>query len=108
MSKRMAMLPWLSRARSEWTSRFRVARHKAKRGRIAIRPLLEVLEDRVVPDALSWTAGTSGFWDDAANWTDTTNNQHQVPTSNDDVSINQPGVTVTVRDARTVNSLSIP
>ena len=61
------------------------------------RPALEQLEDRTLMDAVQWTVATSGFWDVATNWLDTTTMQNKVPTSADTVTINQPGVTVTIR-----------
>src|SRR5947209_4414574 len=69
------------------------------------RPTLEQLEDRNLLDAVQWNAGVSGFWDVAANWLDTTTSQNRVPNSADDVTINQPGVTVTVRFGQSANTL---
>jgi fibronectin-binding autotransporter adhesin len=65
------------------------------------RPRLEILEDRTLLAAVSWVAPVSGFWDVGSNWS-----TGQVPGSGDDVAINQPGVTVTVRDAEAVHSVS--
>jgi RHS repeat-associated protein len=45
---------------------------------------------------MKWVGTTSGNWDVAANWLDTTTNTHRVPTANDNPVINVAGVTVTV------------
>ncbi len=67
--------------------------------------ILEALEDRTVPDAVVWNVTTSGNWNVAANWLDTTNGQNQVPTATDDVTVNQSNITITVSDSQGVNSL---
>jgi hypothetical protein len=56
----------------------------------AIRPLLEALEDRWLPSAVSWISTSSGDWDTPGNWS-----TGALPTPADDVTINKPGVTVT-------------
>src|SRR5262249_33447740 len=62
--------------------------HKANVGR---RLSLEVLEDRTVPDAVSWISHTSGLWAMSANWS-----TGQVPGAADDVTIDVPeAITVT-------------
>ncbi len=65
------------------------------------RPAVEGLEQRVVLDSVVWNEATSGNWNVAANWLDTTTGQPKVPTASDQVSINQTGVTVTVSSADT-------
>ena len=46
-------------------------------------------------DTINWTLGASGSWDVAANWTDTTNSSHVVPTSADAVTVSGQSVTKT-------------
>jgi RHS repeat-associated protein len=73
-----------------------------KRGKPSFfRPTLELLEDRTLLTAVFWTSTQSGFWDVGSNWS-----TGKVPTASDDVTINQPGVTVTVRDAEAAGTLS--
>jgi hypothetical protein len=64
---------------------------------------LEILEDRVVPAAVTWIAG-NGDWDVATNWSTGT-----VPGAADDVDINVSGVTIThtAATAHSVNSLKL-
>src|SRR5437660_1211084 len=65
------------------------------------RPQVERFEDRLAP-SVSWINSSSGFWDDPTSWSGSA-----VPTATDDVIINQTGpLTVTVRDARAINSLT--
>ena len=71
-----------------------------------LRPRLEHLEERVVLDAVGWNVATSGNWNVAANWLDTTTGKAKVPSSTDQVTINQSGVTVTVSDAENAGSLT--
>jgi uncharacterized membrane protein len=47
-------------------------------------------------DPIKWISSKSGNWDVAANWLDTKTNTHVVPGSTDSVTIDVPGVTVTV------------
>jgi uncharacterized repeat protein (TIGR01451 family) len=47
-------------------------------------------------DNVQWVAAASGNWNVAANWLDITTNTHHVPTPSDAVTIDVPGVTVTV------------
>ena len=55
------------------------------------RPRLEWLEDRLTPDAVSWTGAGDGInWSDARNWSTAT----RLPGPADDVSINAPGTVV--------------
>ena len=66
-----------------------------------LRPVLERLEGLILLANVSWVATQSGFWDVAANWS-----TRSVPGSADDVTINQPGVTVTIRSgAQAAHSL---
>ena len=48
-----------------------------------VRPCLEVLEGRIVPDAYLWTGAASSDYTDPHNWTDTRNGQIGVPGSSD-------------------------
>jgi uncharacterized membrane protein len=50
----------------------------------------------VAGDSVKWVATTSGNWDVAANWLDTTTNTNHVPDATDEVTIDVAGVTVTV------------
>src|ERR1700722_4677893 len=50
---------------------------------------------------VTWSSAQSGNWNVAANWSD-----DAVPNSSDLVIINQPGVTVTVSDTESADSLS--
>jgi uncharacterized membrane protein/transglutaminase-like putative cysteine protease len=50
----------------------------------------------IMGDSVKWVGTTSGNWDDAANWLDTTTNTKHVPDATDEVTIDVPGVTVTV------------
>ena len=71
-----------------------------------LRPRLEHLEERIVLDAVGWNVATSGNWNVSANWLDSTTGQAKVPSSTDQVTINQSGVTVTVSDAENAGSLT--
>src|SRR5262249_2403255 len=72
---------------------------KARRGRKLFRPRLEVLEDRTVPNAVSWING-SGSWSDASHWLDATTGTNHVPGTLDDAVIDVSGVTVTLNGSR--------
>ncbi len=61
---------------------------------------LEALEDRTVPQAVSWVNPGSGFWDVGSNWS-----TESVPNATDDVTINQSNITISLRDTEAVNSL---
>jgi hypothetical protein len=55
------------------------------------RPRLEWLEERLTPDAVSWTGGGDGInWSDVRNWSTLT----RLPGPADDVSINAPGTVI--------------
>jgi hypothetical protein len=55
------------------------------------RPRLEWLEDRLTPDAVSWTGGGDGVnWGDARNWSTAT----RLPGPADDVTIDAPGTVI--------------
>src|SRR5438270_573381 len=89
----MGLTAWLRRSKSRTATAARRAWQPVRIGRWPTRPLLERLEDRLAPAAVSWTgsAGTLN-WGDAANWS-----SNAVPTSNDDVTINKAGVgTITI------------
>src|SRR5579875_3220963 len=94
---------WLGKRRIQQAGGQKVT--AAKRGKPSFfRPTLELLEDRTLLSQVSqvfWTSTQSGFWDVGSNW-----NTGKVPTASDDVTINQPGVTVTVRDAEAAGTLS--
>ena len=77
-----------------------------KLARRLFRPTVEGLEERVVLDAVAWNEATSGNWNVAANWLDTTTGTAKVPASSDQVSINQAGVTVTVSSAQAAGTLT--
>ncbi len=77
-----------------------------KLARRLFRPTLESLEERVVLDAVVWHEATSGNWNVAANWLDTTTGGAKVPTSADQVSINETGVTVTVSGSENADTLT--
>src|SRR5579875_1434759 len=47
-------------------------------------------------DQVQWVGKQSGNWDDPNNWLDTTTNTAKVPGPNDNVTINAPGLTITV------------
>ncbi len=70
------------------------------RGPRHYRPWFETLETRCLM-SVSWISTQSGFWDVGGNWSG-----GQVPGSGDDVTIAQPGVTVTVRDAEAAHTLA--
>jgi RHS repeat-associated protein len=59
------------------------------RGPFRKRPLLEVLEDRLVL-SVSWINPSGGDWDTASNWSD-----DRVPTATDDAVVNLAGITIT-------------
>lgn len=79
-------------------------RHDLKRSR-SLRPLLEGLEDRLVPATIAWNSAVSpagGNWNVPANWVG-----NVVPTAADDAVIDLTAAgTVTVSDTRLANSLS--
>jgi hypothetical protein len=58
--------------------------------RARYRPSLEAVEGRVLLAGVSWISQFSGNWEDPSNWS-----THRVPTADDDVTIDKPGVTVT-------------
>jgi len=53
---------------------------------------LELLEGRILPSQVTWINPQGGDWDTASNW-----NTQSVPGPADDVIINIPGITVTMR-----------
>jgi hypothetical protein len=70
------------------------------------RPWLELLEDRLTPSTVNWTA-YSGSWIDATNWTDDMG-MHRLPTAADDAVIDVGGVAVTHSvGSDTVHSLTL-
>ena len=72
--------------RSRSAARRGIRRREAAIGRIA----LECLEERVVLSTISWTNPSGGNWDTASNWSG-----GKVPTLQDDVVINNTGITIT-------------
>jgi hypothetical protein len=65
------------------------------------RLLLELLEDRVLPAAVSWAVDASGSFDDPNNWSPA-----RVPGANDDVVIDRAvNVTVTIGSGANIHSL---
>jgi hypothetical protein len=71
---------------------------KCRRSRLRF----EQLEERVVPNAVSWNNSSSGNWETASNWS-----TGSVPGSTDDVTIDIPGITVSLTNASvTVDSLT--
>jgi hypothetical protein len=64
------------------------------------------LENRLAPATVQWTSNASGFYDDPNNWT--VSGTHRVPTTGDvAVASVSPSITITVRDARVVDSVNI-
>ncbi|HUY33447.1 MAG TPA: DUF4214 domain-containing protein [Pirellulales bacterium] len=77
-------------------------RHARKdRGLKPLRRWAEFLEPRLMLAADAWISSQSGSWDVAGNWS-----TGKVPASTDDVTISQPGVTVTISDADAAHSLT--
>jgi hypothetical protein len=66
------------------------------------RPRVEVLEDRLVPAAVSWVGGASGSWALAGNWSTGT-----LPGAGDDVAINGPVTVTHAAGSDTIHSLSL-
>ena len=63
----------------------------------------ELLENRVLLSAASWTSPTSGSWQTAANWS-----TGAVPKAGDDVVINEAGgIQVTLNGSASVNSITL-
>ena len=89
-------------------SKFPIARTRPRnlrsRDRNRYRPMIELLEDRTLLDAMSWIGPTTGLWETPANWLDAATSANRVPTSGDDVTI-AANNTVTVDDVESVNSL---
>jgi alpha-L-arabinofuranosidase len=76
-------------------------RHLARRGPGSDSPL-EALECRLLFSTDVWIASSGGSWNTASNWS-----LDAVPTSANDVVIDQTGVQVTLSGNATVNSISI-
>src|SRR5262249_41044391 len=57
-----------------------------------VRPVLEILEDRLTPSTLNWNLYADGDFDSAANWDVQGTNpvQHRVPGPGDDAMISTP------------------
>jgi len=91
---------WLGNRAMRRAARKRMTAAKCSMPSKFFRPMLEILEDRTLL-SVSWISTQSGFWDVGSNWS-----TGQAPTASDDVTINQPGVTVTVRDAEAAGTLS--
>jgi hypothetical protein len=82
----MSWRSWLRKVRTRPGNR-----EEWRQQRRRFRPRIEFLEDRTLLNAVSWASTTSGNWDDPTKWSG-----GAVPTAADDVTINQPGVTITV------------
>jgi hypothetical protein len=66
------------------------------------RPQVDVLEDRLVLDAVRWINPAGGAWSDPANWS-----SNRVPGTGDDVQIDLPeNIVITDANASPVNSLA--
>jgi len=91
---------WLGNRAMRRAARKRMTAAKCSMPSKFFRPMLEILEDRTLL-SVSWISTQSGFWDVGSNWS-----TGQAPTASDDVTINQPGVTVTVRNAAAAGTLS--
>ncbi len=89
-------MAWLKSLRRRWFG----AKASPFRNPRFLRPTLEVLEDRTLL-SVSWISTQSGFWDVGSNWS-----TGKAPTASDSVLINQPGITVTVRDAEAAGTLT--
>src|SRR5262245_3979522 len=82
----MSAQSWLRLREIRWLSALR------QRSRRRHRPLVERLEDRTVPAAVSWDGGAGTLnWNDAANW-----DTNALPTATDDVVIDVPASAITV------------
>jgi hypothetical protein len=90
----------------QWLRRKKESRPSGRPARRFRRPLLETLEDRVLPTA-TWVGGHGTDWGTAANWSGGTGT-NGLPGPNDDVVINLPGVIVThSAGSDTVKSLTV-
>ncbi len=81
-----------------------IGSRKSSRGKIDYcRPMVQVLEDRIQPAAVSWINPVGGDWDTPGNWS-----SGSVPGGGDDVTINLPGIAIThnQNNADAVNSLT--
>src|SRR5437899_608556 len=65
-----------------------------------VRPQLEVLEDRVLLDAVRWINASGGDWSTASNW-----DLQRIPGPADDAIIEMPGITVTHLDSGRTDSI---
>ncbi len=94
------------------SSRRRTGRRRASRRgwRNAYRPRLELMEPRTLLSMMVWDGPSTGDWDMASNWMNSTNPaDHHVPTSTDDASIGSGVVSVTHASSASdsVNGLTI-
>jgi fibronectin-binding autotransporter adhesin len=85
----------------KWSRGFKTtALTRRRRGN---RPAMESLESRRLLSTVDWISSTSGSWDTASNWSN-----DAVPGAGDDVTIDVPGVTVTIgSNVESVNSVTI-
>ena len=68
--------------------------------------MVEFLERRSLLSTFQWVSATGGDWNLAANW-ENQNGQPGVPGANDDAVIDVSGITVTVSQSISVNSLTL-
>src|SRR5438067_1482213 len=85
----MLLINWLKNSKSREQGRHSSRRKKSP----PFQPIVQILEDRMVPSTVSWTGAVSNDWDDAANWMNDAN-PGQLPGAADDVVISQSGVTI--------------
>ena len=80
--------------------RYRVAAHAKRNARF--KPFLLALEERTVPDAVTWNVDQGGDWSDASKWSP------HAPTVGDDVTIPFSDIQVTHATGATdsINSLT--
>ena len=95
----MSIIAMLRRVWTARASRKRAQGSKRRDShRSTFRPLVDLLEDRLAPAAVLWSAPAGGNWDNPGNWS-----SGKVPSSGDDVTINTPApavITVQAGDSR--------
>lgn len=78
------------------------AKRRSSQVQLASRSAIEALEQRTLFAAVSWIGAANADFNTAADWS-----TGVVPGASDDVTIDVPGVTVTISSAQAVNSLSL-